>query len=158
MTNYIGENNYYPKKIGRIDFSDNSADNWDNYRLSILESRSKSQDDFEKYLNIYSSGGLLISLTLLGRLMEEKPTLELQFILPIASFTFVVSILSNVFSHYKAISNDDKTIEDIDIQNPQILEEIFKRNIAINWLNKISLTAISIGTILLILFLTINSY
>ena len=36
---------------------------WIEYRNAVNENKSKSQDDFEKYINLLASGGLLLSLT-----------------------------------------------------------------------------------------------
>ena len=156
MNWYSGTNDYYPKNLGIISYADNSNEDWQNYRKSIIESRTKSQDDFEKYLNIFSSGGLLIGLTILGKLVETSNDYKFEYFVTTGSLVFVVSILSNVFSHYKAIANDDKTISEIDIQDDGILSKIDKRNKTINRLNIISLTAILLGTSLLILFLILN--
>ncbi|MFC6269806.1 hypothetical protein [Frigoriflavimonas asaccharolytica] len=156
MKNFVGTNDYYPKNLGSISYSDNSNEDWQNYRKSIIESRTKSQDDFEKYLNIFSSGGLLIGLTILGKLVETANDYEFEYFVSTGSVLFVVSILSNVFSHYKAISNDDKTISEIDVQDVAILIKIDKRNKTINKMNIVSLSAIILGSSLLILFLILN--
>ena len=36
---------------------------WIEYRNAVSDNKSKSQDDFEKYVNLLASGGILMSLT-----------------------------------------------------------------------------------------------
>lgn len=156
MNKYSGTNDYYPENLGIITYADNSKDDWQNYRKTITESRIKSQDDFEKYLNIFSSGGLLIGLTILGRLVETVNNYEFKYFVSVGSLLFVVSILSNVFSHFKAIANDDKTISEIDLRDFEILDKMDRRDKIIKCLNNLSLIAILVGTLSLVLFLILN--
>lgn len=158
MKEYNGNNNYYPKKIGKIYYDDYSDVNWENYRNSILETRSKSQDDFEKYINLISSGGFILALTFLDKLVERNIEFTLRSLLLISIACFVTSLVANLFSHLKSIKNDDKTIEEIDLRDENISENIDKRNRAIEILNKISLWCISIGIILLFTFFIYNFF
>ena len=121
-----------------------------------MESRSKSQDDFEKYLNIFSSGGLLIGLTLLSKLTETELTYKYQYLVILGTVLFLASIMANVFSHYIAIANDDCTIAEIDCKNQEIIKNIDRRDIVVIWLNRISMFSISVATILILTFLIIN--
>lgn len=41
---------------------------WKEYRLSILEQKAKSDDDFEKYITFISSGALIITLTFVEKI------------------------------------------------------------------------------------------
>lgn len=156
MINYNGTNDYYPENLGKIYYADNSDNDWADYRQSILESRGKSQDDFEKYINIFSSGGLLIGLTLLSKLIETEFDYRYHILIIIGSLLFVLSIIANVFSHYLAISNDECTIAEIDCRHPEILNNIDERNLVIKILNRTSIFSISIATILISIFLIIN--
>lgn len=36
---------------------------WSEYRNSVSANKNKSQDDFEKYINLLASGGIIVSLT-----------------------------------------------------------------------------------------------
>ena len=65
--------------------------------------------DFEKYLNVFGSGGLLVGLTLLSKLTESKINYEYRLMLIFGSVSFVVCLLSNLISHYLAIQSNEKT-------------------------------------------------
>lgn len=153
---YEGNNSYFPENHFTLDYKDNSDEFRSAYREELLRSRGKSQDDFEKYLNIFGSGGLIISLTLLSKLIETDLKYEYQYMIMTASILFLLSLFSNLFSHYIAIFNEEKNIEDVDNYNPNLNENIDKRNKCITILNWISLGSISIGAILISVFLIIN--
>lgn len=153
---YSGSNDYYPNNIGEISYDDDSADYWNNFREDVLKVREKSQDDFEKYLNVFGSGGLLVGLTLLSKLTESKINYEYRLMLILGSVSFVVCLLSNLISHYLAIRSNEKTISDIDNQNSDLWENFKKRNRRITFINWISLGSIIAGTILITSFLILN--
>jgi preprotein translocase subunit SecG len=155
-SNYSGSNDYYPENIDKISYKDEDSDYWQNFRNDVIKVREKSQDDFEKYLNVFGSGGLLVGLTLLSKLVESKLNYEFQWMLILGSILFVICLLSNLFSHYMAIDNNDKNISDIDNQNPNLWENFDKRNKQIGNLNNVSVCSIILGTILITLFLILN--
>lgn len=41
---------------------------WNDYRNAVTENKNKSQDDFEKYINLLASGGIILSLTFLEKI------------------------------------------------------------------------------------------
>lgn len=153
---YSGSNDYYPKSIGSISYEDGSDEYWENFRNDNIKVREKSQDDFEKYLNVFGSGGLLVGLTLLSKLVESKINYEFQWMLIFGSVLFVICLLSNLLSHYLAIHNNDKNISDIDNKNPKLWENFDKRNNYLGNVNWVSLGSIIAGTILITLFLILN--
>lgn len=153
---YEGSNSYFPANNFTLDYNDNSDEVRSAYRDELLRSRGKSQDDFEKYFNIFGSGGLLISLTLLSKLIETELKYEYQWMIISASILFLISLFSNLISHFIAIFNEEKNIADVDNYNPDLTVNIDKRNKCITILNWISLGSISIGAILISVFLIIN--
>ncbi len=54
-SNYSGSNDYYPENIDKISYKDEDSDYWQNFRNDVIKVREKSQDDFEKYLNVFGS-------------------------------------------------------------------------------------------------------
>ena len=155
---YSGSNDYYPKHIDTISYKDEDSDYWQNFRDDVLKVREKSQDDFEKYLNVFGSGGLLVGLTLLSKLTESKINYEYRLMLIFGSVSFVVCLLSNLISHHLAVRNNEKTISDIDTQNIDLWENFDKRNKQIGNLNNVSVCSIIFGTILITLFLILNKF
>lgn len=153
---YNGSNNYYPNHLGKIFYPDDQDDYWKNFRNDICKVVEKSEDDFEKYLNIFGSGGLLVGLTLLSKLIEKNIIYKYQWVLIMGTSLFVICLLTNLISHFIAIISNRKTISDIDCQNRNLWDNFKKRNRNIEMLNIISLGSIIIGTILITLFLTLN--
>ena len=155
-SHYSGSNDYYQRNIGQISYEDDSGDYWKNFREEVLKVREKSQDDFEKYLNVFGSGGLLVGLTLLSKLTESKINYEYRLMLIFGSVSFVICLLSNLISHHLAVRSNEKTISDIDTQNIDLWKNFEKRNKRIGFINWTSLGSIIAGTILITLFLILN--
>ena len=131
---------------------------WIEYRNSVTENKSKSQDDFEKYINLLASGGLVLSLTFFEKIVPLNKANFRPFVI-IGMFLMVVTLLSNLYSHYKSILDSDATIKEIDEEKyKEIFKNIDKRNKTINRLNRISIWALIIGATCLITFVTINIY
>lgn len=111
---YNDTNDYYPKQMGKISYQDESENYWKKFRDDVCKVIEKSEDDFEKYLNIFGSGGLIVGLTILGSLIEKSIIYNYQWMLIFGAFLFVMCLLSNLLSHYVAIKGYTKTLADID--------------------------------------------
>lgn len=131
---------------------------WIEYRNSVIENKSKSQDDFEKYINLMASGGLVLSLTFLEKVVSLDKTIWKSLVI-IGMYLMIVTLLSNLYSHYMSILDSDSTIEDIDQKNyTNIFKNIETRNEKINNLNRLSIWSLIVGVFCLITFVTINIY
>ncbi|MDW8852810.1 hypothetical protein SD960_22115 [Flavobacterium sp. MMLR14_040] len=131
---------------------------WIDYRNSVIENKTKSQDDFEKYINLMASGGLVLSLTFLEKIVSLDKAIWKSLVV-IGMYLMVLTLLSNLYSHYKSMLDSDATIKDIDDNNyEKIFKNIEKRNQKINFLNKVSIWSLIIGILCLITFVTINIY
>ncbi|MBZ4034520.1 hypothetical protein K6T82_07065 [Flavobacterium sp. 17A] len=131
---------------------------WIDYRNSVIENKSKSQDDFEKYINLLASGGIVLSVTFLEKIVSLEEAICKSLII-IGMYLMVFTLLSNLYSHYKSILDSDATIKDIDEKKfKKIFKKIEKRNKVINVLNMISIWSLIIGVFLLVTFATINIY
>jgi len=131
---------------------------WIDYRNSVIENKTKSQDDFEKYINLMASGGLVLSLTFLEKIVSLDKAIWKPLVVG-GMYLMVVTLLSNLYSHYKSMLDSDATIKDIDDKNyKKIFKNIEKRNQKINLLNKVSIWSLIIGILCLITFVTINIY
>lgn len=86
---------------------------WIEYRNAVTENKSKSQDDFEKYINLLASGGLVLSLTFFEKIVPLEKAIYKPFVIA-GMFLMVVTLLSNLYSHYKSIIDSDSTIKEID--------------------------------------------
>jgi hypothetical protein len=129
---------------------------WIDYRNSVSENKSKSQDDFEKYINLMASGGLVLSLTVVEKIITiDKASYPILLIT--GMFLLVLTILSNLYSHYKSMIDSDKTILEIDEEKyDKIFENIDSRNKSINRLNCISIWSFIVGIICILSFVTLN--
>lgn len=131
---------------------------WDDYRNLVIENKNKSQDDFEKYINILASGGIVLSITFLEKIVTvDKITWILLYILGL--LLLVGTLLSNLYSHYKSMLDCDQIIKEIDDEKyDDIFKNIDKRNQSINLLNRASIWSLIIGVLLILTFLSINLF
>ena len=95
---------------------------WSEYRNSVSANKNKSQDDFEKYINLLASGGIIVSLTFLEKIAAVVKIEYIIFYL-IGLFLLVVTLISNLYSHHKSIQDADSIIKEIDEEK---YEDIFK--------------------------------
>jgi hypothetical protein len=131
---------------------------WIDYRNAVSENKSKSQDDFEKYINLLASGGIVLSLTFLEKIITVDKTIFKAFYV-IGLIFLIVTLLSNLYSHHKSIKDSDLTIKEIDEEKyDDIFKNIDSRNKIINRFNITSIWSLIIGTISILTFVTINLF
>lgn len=137
--------------------NENSTQNgWEEYRNAVIENKNKSQDDFEKYINLLASGGIIISLTFLEKITAVVK-IEYIFFYLLGLFLLVLTLISNLYSHHKSILDSDSIIKEIDEEKfEDIFKNIDKRNKPIKLLNEISIWSLIIGSVLILTFVTIN--
>ncbi|UPQ77746.1 hypothetical protein M0M57_08880 [Flavobacterium azooxidireducens] len=129
---------------------------WENYRDSVIVNMNKSQDDFEKYINLLASGGIIISLTFLEKIVSVTKISYLGLYI-IGLFLLVMTLLSNLYSHFKSMRDSATIIKEIDEKKyDEIFKNIEKRNKPINLLNKASIWFLIIGAVLILTFTSIN--
>ncbi|KFF09848.1 MULTISPECIES: hypothetical protein [Flavobacterium] len=131
---------------------------WIEYRNAVSDNKSKSQDDFEKYINLLASGGIVLSLTFLEKIITVDKT-DFKPLYIIGLICLVLTLLSNLYSHYKSIIDSDLTIQEIDEKKyNDIFKNIKKRNKIINRLNRTSIWSLIIGVVFVLTFVTINLF
>lgn len=129
---------------------------WNEFRNSVYETKSKSQDDFEKYINLIASGGLGITLAFFDKIVDVK---NAEYIVLIITgwVLLVLTLLSNLISHFLSINYSQKTIDEISKKDyDSVFTNVEKRNKKINILNIISIGAVITGIISIITFVTLN--
>mgnify|MGYP000373066134 CR=1 FL=1 len=57
--------------------SEEEIEGWIEYRKSLLEQKSKSDDDFEKYITFIASGTLGLTLTFMENISPAAASLQL---------------------------------------------------------------------------------
>lgn len=131
---------------------------WNEYRNAVTENKNKSQDDFEKYINLLATGGIVLSLTFLEKI-ATMVKIECMILYVIGLILLLFTLLSNLYSHYKSMRDSDLIILEIDDKKyADIFKNIDKRNKPINLLNKASIWSLIIGTLLIITFVSINLF
>jgi short subunit fatty acids transporter len=132
---------------------------WEEYRKSLLLEKSKSDDDFEKYITLISSGGLGITIAYMNQIVPLKEAIVV-WVLLLGWVLLTVTLFLNLYSHYKASKDKEDTIKDIDEDEDYdcLLKNIDKRNKVINRLNFSSIICLGLGLLSIILFTIINSY
>jgi hypothetical protein len=125
------------------------------YRDALIRIKEKSEDDFEKNITYISAGGLALSLTLIDKIVNlgnsiYKPILIISWTL------FTISLLTNLISHYISSYYHDKSINEIDKKNPDILENIDRRNQILRIINITNVVLLILGIAFLVVFTSIN--
>lgn len=132
---------------------------WGNYRLTLLEEKSKSEDHFEKAITYISSGALVLSITFIDKLAPLEG-LVFKGVIGFGWLLLTVTIFINLYSHYQASQNNEKTIEDIDENKSynEIVDNVGKRNKFISRLNCSSIVTLALGLICILIYSFINMY
>lgn len=131
---------------------------WLEYRKSLLEHKSKSDDDFEKYITFIASGALGLTLTFLDKI---SPLDKAVFIWIIATGWILLSLtlLINLYSHFLSSKYTTKSIDEIDdeIDYDSLRENLDKRNTNINKLNGWSIFLLFLGILFILIYVILNS-
>lgn len=131
---------------------------WAEFRNAVYETKSKSQDDFEKYINLIASGGLALTIAFFDKIVQINIAICL-YIIVFGWFLLVLTLLLNLISHFKSVKYNELTILEINAKEyDKVFDNVEKRNKIINKLNGISLISLIAGVILIIIFVTINIY
>jgi hypothetical protein len=129
---------------------------WNEFRNSVYETKSKSQDDFEKYINVLASGGLAITIAFFDKIVDIHSAICV-FLIVLGWVLLVATLLSNLVSHYLSISYAQNTIDEINEKKyDDVFTNVKKRNTCIKFLNGLSIVALIIGIVSIIVFVIIN--
>ena len=129
---------------------------WNEFRNSVYETKSKSQDDFEKYINVIASGGLAITIAFFDKIVDIHKS-NYIFLIILGWVLLVTTLLTNLISHYLSISYAQKTIDEINEKKyDDVFTNVKKRNRFIKFLNGLSIGTLVIGIVSIIVFVTLN--
>ncbi len=139
--------------------SKKEIEQWKEYRLSLLEEKGKSDDDFEKYITFIASGGLGLTLTFIDNISPLKESICV-WVIVLGWFSLAATLFVNLLSHYISSANNTKTIQDIDddLSYENILSNIDRRNKLVSRLNLSSIIALGLGILCILIFTSINAY
>lgn len=132
-------------------------DEWKDYRKSLLEQKSKSDDDFEKYITYISSGALGLTVTLINNVIPIKESCYTGVIIT-GWILLALTLFINLFSHYLSSRYNELSLQDFDddLDYESLILNIDKRNRLISYLNLISIISLGLGLVLILIFLAVN--
>ncbi len=130
---------------------------WKEFRKELYTQKSKSDDDFEKYITYIAAGGLGITISFIDKISPVGES-KCVWIIAVGWILLALTLFINLLSHYLSSKYNTKTIEDIDEEKSYdtIVENIDSRNKIIDTLNLISIFSLGIGIIFILIFTIIN--
>lgn len=137
---------------------DKYQEGWIEYRNAVYTTKSKSEDDFEKYINLMATGGIVLGFTFMEKIFSLTQVINMWTII-LGLVLLVITLLSNLYSHYQSMNDSDQIINEIDNEEyEKIFENSNKRNKKIRVLNEISIWSFIIGCLLVMFFITTNLF
>jgi hypothetical protein len=132
---------------------------WEEYRKDLLVEKSKSDDDFEKYITLISSGGLGVTIAYMNQIVPLKEAIVV-WVLLIGWVLLTFTLFLNLYSHYQASIDKENTIKNLDeeVSYDCLIKNVDRRNKFIQRLNLCSILSLGLGLLSIILFTIINSY
>lgn len=129
---------------------------WIEYRNAVYTTKSKSEDDFEKYINLMATGGIILGFTFMEKIFSLTKVHHIWAIIS-GLILLVITLLTNLYSHYQSMNNADKIITEIDNEDYEnIFNNSNRRNCKIKLLNNISIWSLIIGCLFIMFFITNN--
>ena len=130
---------------------------WKEYRKSVYENKIKSEDDYEKYITLISSGALGLSITFIEKVVPLQ-TATSKWLLIVGWVLLTVTLLVSLLSHFFSRKFSEKTIEDVDNNaNFEIISNnINRRNNYIDIFNFTTIMTLFLGIISIVIFISIN--
>lgn len=131
---------------------------WKEFRKSVYENKLKSEDDYEKYLTLISSGALGLSITFIEKIVNlEHATCKGLLILGWVFLT--ITLFGSLLSHFFSRKYSEKTIDDIDdssIEYDVLSKKLEKRNSKLECFNIVNISTLFSGIVLIIIFISTN--
>jgi hypothetical protein len=133
--------------------------NGDNYRTFIQDSINKSEELFEQKITYISAGALVLSLTLIDKVIPFTSASSITFLV-LGWCLLGGSLLANLSSHLisKYLLKRTQNDVDEDIPEDQLHNNIKQRNNIISWVNWACLIILISGIISIIVFASKNAY
>ncbi|MGL4585328.1 MAG: hypothetical protein ACRCVU_20420 [Flavobacterium sp.] len=131
---------------------------WEDYKIAVNNTKAKSEDDFEKYLNLLATGGIVLGFTFMEKIFSLT-TISYIYTILVGLICLVFTLVLNLFSHYKSIEHSNQIINEIDNKAyDDLVINTVKRNKILSYLNKLSVGLFFLGTILIMIFVIKNLY
>lgn len=139
--------------------SEEEIKGWLEYRKSLLEQKSKSDDDFEKYITFIASGALGLTLTILNKITPIDFAVYI-WLVATGWVLLALTLLINLLSHFLSSKYTNKSIDEIDenIDYASLKEKLHKRNKIINNLNSGSIFLLIAGVMFILIYVILNLF
>lgn len=134
---------------------------WEEYRNSLYDLKSKSDDHFEKAITFITSGALGLTLTFHDKIVPFANAI-CTYLIAIGWLLLVATLFVNLYSHYQSSKSTDETLDDVDdvidykLKYEGFRNRVNKRNKIINILNKTSIYLLGMGLFIIITYVSIN--
>lgn len=135
-----------------------AEEEFNNYRRELYETKSKSEDAFEKYITFISSGALALSLTFIEKITKLENS-SYSFLLISGWVLLTLTLFLNLISHYFSKKYTELTIEDLynNDSTDVLTKKIKKRNSRIDLLTLISIITLFLGISLIVIYISLNA-
>ncbi|GAA3555895.1 hypothetical protein [Snuella lapsa] len=139
--------------------SKKEIEEWKEYRLSVLEQKSKSDDDFEKYITFIASGALGLTITFIDKISPLEESIVI-WVIALGWVLLAFTLFINLLSHFLSSKYNEQTIQDIDdeIEYDNLINRIDNRNRIISQLNLSSIILLGLGIISILIYTIVNAY
>lgn len=139
--------------------SKKEIEEWKEYRLSVLEQKSKSDDDFEKYITFIASGALGLTITFIDKISPLKESIVI-WVIALGWVLLAFTLFINLLSHFLSSKYNEQTIQDIDdeIEYDNLIDRIDNRNRIISRFNLSSIILLGLGIISILIYTIVNAY
>lgn len=146
-------------KIVRMEKSEKEKEEWKEYRLSVLEEKRKSDDDFEKYITFIASGALGLTITFIDKISPLKESIVV-WVIALGWVLLAFTLFINLLSHFLSSKYNEQTIQDIDDETEYdvLINRIDSRNKTISCLNLSSIILLGLGIISILIYTIVNAY
>jgi len=131
---------------------------WLEYRKALLEHKSKSDDDFEKYITLIASGALGLTVTFLDKISPLDKAICI-WLVATGWVLLSLTLLLNLYSHFLSSKYTSKSIDEIDddVDYDTLRKNLDKRNLNINKLNGWSIILLFLGILFILIYVILNA-
>ena len=98
--------------MGKKKDSERIENEWLEFSKSVYEIKSKSQDDFEKYINLIASGGLGLTIAFFDKIVQIDIAICL-WVIVLGWLLLAFTLLINLLSHFKSVKFSELTISEM---------------------------------------------
>lgn len=127
------------------------------FKLSLLDTYTKSQEQFEQKLTLITTSALGASIFLIEKLVADLSKAKCLILIVLSWFLLGASLLINLISHRVSAKNCYDSISEIESNNFDYILSL-RRHQQIEGYNAATIWTLGFGILTLVLFSLINLY